>query len=199
MLRGKCHCQKTPRCHFLEGVLGIYRNILACAHPAHFCGYAPRAWYQSINTPHTSPIRILESLAKTRSPEWERGGVSEESAAIEIGLWLLQAQNQHIKSKIEAQFVGDQSLALTEHLTNPNLYFIWSINRSVAMDMRFPYSPAEVAKVRMVQFGILSPDEIVTSRCPITFHSFSVWFSGNYRKNKRKKNGIRWQFIRLQP
>lgn len=29
------------------------------------------------------------------------------------------------------------------------------------MDMRFPFSPAEVAKVRMVQFGILSPDEIV--------------------------------------
>lgn len=29
------------------------------------------------------------------------------------------------------------------------------------MDMRFPYSPAEVAKVCMVQFGILSPDEIV--------------------------------------
>lgn len=29
------------------------------------------------------------------------------------------------------------------------------------MDLRFPYSPAEVAKVRMVQFGILSPDEIV--------------------------------------
>ncbi|KAK1394376.1 hypothetical protein POM88_013432 [Heracleum sosnowskyi] len=28
------------------------------------------------------------------------------------------------------------------------------------MDMRFPFSPAEVAKVRMVQFGILSPDEI---------------------------------------
>ncbi|CAA6666729.1 unnamed protein product [Spirodela intermedia] len=28
------------------------------------------------------------------------------------------------------------------------------------MDMRFPYSPAEVAKVRTVQFGILSPDEI---------------------------------------
>jgi DNA-directed RNA polymerase II subunit RPB1 len=28
------------------------------------------------------------------------------------------------------------------------------------MDMRFPYSPAEVAKVRMVQFGIISPDEI---------------------------------------
>jgi len=29
------------------------------------------------------------------------------------------------------------------------------------MDIRFPFSPAEVAKVRMVQFGILSPDEIV--------------------------------------
>ncbi|KAG4153661.1 hypothetical protein ERO13_D03G005300v2 [Gossypium hirsutum] len=28
------------------------------------------------------------------------------------------------------------------------------------MDLRFPFSPAEVAKVRMVQFGILSPDEI---------------------------------------
>ncbi|KAJ8545705.1 hypothetical protein K7X08_018288 [Anisodus acutangulus] len=28
------------------------------------------------------------------------------------------------------------------------------------MDLRFPYSPAEVAKVRMVQFGIVSPDEI---------------------------------------
>nr|ACG26059.1 hypothetical protein [Zea mays] len=29
------------------------------------------------------------------------------------------------------------------------------------MDARFPYSPAEVAKVEFVQFGILSPDEIV--------------------------------------
>jgi len=29
------------------------------------------------------------------------------------------------------------------------------------MDARFPYSPAEVAKVQLVQFGILSPDEIV--------------------------------------
>ncbi|KAL1546514.1 DNA-directed RNA polymerase II subunit rpb1 [Salvia divinorum] len=28
------------------------------------------------------------------------------------------------------------------------------------MDLRFPFSPAEVAKVRLVQFGILSPDEI---------------------------------------
>ncbi|WVZ87666.1 hypothetical protein U9M48_034272 [Paspalum notatum var. saurae] len=28
------------------------------------------------------------------------------------------------------------------------------------MDVRFPYSPAEVAKVQLVQFGILSPDEI---------------------------------------
>jgi hypothetical protein len=31
------------------------------------------------------------------------------------------------------------------------------------MDARFPYSPAEVAKVHVVQFGILSPDEIVIS------------------------------------
>ena len=31
------------------------------------------------------------------------------------------------------------------------------------MDIRFPFSPAEIAKVRMVQFGILSPDEIVIS------------------------------------
>ncbi|XP_065856882.1 DNA-directed RNA polymerase II subunit RPB1-like [Euphorbia lathyris] len=30
----------------------------------------------------------------------------------------------------------------------------------MTMDMRFPYSPAEVAKVRLVQFGLLSPDEI---------------------------------------
>lgn len=29
------------------------------------------------------------------------------------------------------------------------------------MDIRFPFSPAEIAKVRMVQFGILSPEEIV--------------------------------------
>lgn len=28
------------------------------------------------------------------------------------------------------------------------------------MDLRFPFSPAEVAKVRTVQFGIVSPDEI---------------------------------------
>ncbi|KAL3624527.1 DNA-directed RNA polymerase II subunit rpb1 [Castilleja foliolosa] len=28
------------------------------------------------------------------------------------------------------------------------------------MDLRFPYSPAEVTKVKVVQFGILSPDEI---------------------------------------
>jgi len=35
------------------------------------------------------------------------------------------------------------------------------------MDIRFPFSPAEVAKVRMVQFGILSPDEIVISAAMI--------------------------------
>lgn len=37
------------------------------------------------------------------------------------------------------------------------------------MDLRFPYSPAEVAKVRMVQFGILSPDEIVILYPPAQF------------------------------
>ena len=29
------------------------------------------------------------------------------------------------------------------------------------MDERFPYSPAETTKVELVQFGVLSPDEIV--------------------------------------
>jgi hypothetical protein len=28
-------------------------------------------------------------------------------------------------------------------------------------DTRFPYSPAEVAKVRAVQFGVLSRDQLV--------------------------------------
>lgn len=30
------------------------------------------------------------------------------------------------------------------------------------MEQRFEYSPAEVARVRTVQFGVLSPDEIVS-------------------------------------
>lgn len=29
------------------------------------------------------------------------------------------------------------------------------------MDTRFAYSPVETAKVELVQFGVLSPDEIV--------------------------------------
>uniref|UniRef100_A0A453MB29 Uncharacterized protein n=1 Tax=Aegilops tauschii subsp. strangulata TaxID=200361 RepID=A0A453MB29_AEGTS len=32
------------------------------------------------------------------------------------------------------------------------------------MDARFAHSPAEAAKVQLVQFGILSPDEIVMPR-----------------------------------
>ena len=44
------------------------------------------------------------------------------------------------------------------------------------MDARFPYSPAEVAKVQLVQFGILSPDEIVIPRLPPTTAPASVWF-----------------------
>lgn len=35
------------------------------------------------------------------------------------------------------------------------------------MDVRFPFSPAETAKVRTVQFGILSPDEIVINFLPL--------------------------------
>lgn len=37
------------------------------------------------------------------------------------------------------------------------------------MDQRFAYSPADLARVKTVQFGILGPDEIVRSRffsCP---------------------------------
>jgi hypothetical protein len=33
------------------------------------------------------------------------------------------------------------------------------------MDVRFLHSPAEVAKVELVQFGILGPDEIIMP-CP---------------------------------
>jgi hypothetical protein len=35
------------------------------------------------------------------------------------------------------------------------------------MDVRLPHSPAEVAKVELVQFGILSPDEIVMPLAPL--------------------------------
>ncbi|VVB10116.1 unnamed protein product [Arabis nemorensis] len=40
------------------------------------------------------------------------------------------------------------------------------------MDTRFPFSPAEVSKVRVVQFGILSPDEIVMLLLLSPFSSF---------------------------
>ena len=56
--------------------------------------------------------------------------------------------------------------------------------------MRFPYSPAEFAKVRAVQFGVLSPDEIViflhrfplsskllAARFPFSFFLFLFLFS----------------------
>jgi hypothetical protein len=43
------------------------------------------------------------------------------------------------------------------------------------MDARFPYSPAEVAKVQCVQFGILSPDEIVIPPPPAS--PLSIGFS----------------------
>ncbi|KAK8946801.1 DNA-directed RNA polymerase II subunit RPB1 [Platanthera zijinensis] len=54
------------------------------------------------------------------------------------------------------------------------------------MDIRFPYSPAEVAKVRCVIFGILSPDEIaysisssmaISMRSPTPYQRF-IFFAG---------------------
>lgn len=68
------------------------------------------------------------------------------------------------------------------------------------MDIRFPYSPAEVAKVRTVQFGILSPDEIVNFSNLSSFFICSnstniprlfVWLLRNHGKVKRGEF-IRW-------
>ena len=39
-------------------------------------------------------------------------------------------------------------------------------NQRGVMAARFAHSPAEAAKVQLVQFGILSPDEIVMPRLP---------------------------------
>lgn len=48
------------------------------------------------------------------------------------------------------------------------------------MDTRFPFSPAEVSKVRVVQFGILSPDEIVMflSLLLLSAHCSAVCLAG---------------------
>lgn len=45
------------------------------------------------------------------------------------------------------------------------------------MDLKFPFSPAEVAKVRVVQFGILSPDEIVILTIPCAVHYWLEFYS----------------------
>lgn len=37
------------------------------------------------------------------------------------------------------------------------------------MDQRFAYSPADLARVKCVQFGIISPDEIVSHSEPLLF------------------------------
>ncbi|CDY41628.1 BnaC03g62560D [Brassica napus] len=67
------------------------------------------------------------------------------------------------------------------------------------MDTRFPFSPAEVSKVRVVQFGILSPDEIVIllslAYCSSVYlksnrlktREIQIWSSPNKTK-KTKKN-----------
>lgn len=37
------------------------------------------------------------------------------------------------------------------------------------MDQRFAYSPADLARVKCVQFGIISPDEIVSHSEPFVY------------------------------
>lgn len=57
------------------------------------------------------------------------------------------------------------------------------------MDMRFPYSPAEVAKVKLVQFGIISPDEIVIFPLQLSLYFVPFTYLG-CRKDWKKKFGI---------
>ncbi|CAL5352147.1 unnamed protein product [Camellia sinensis] len=56
------------------------------------------------------------------------------------------------------------SVATVDCVHGPHNPIMRPLNRLVvvvvAMVIRFPYSLEEVTKVRMVQFGILSPDEI---------------------------------------
>jgi hypothetical protein len=56
------------------------------------------------------------------------------------------------------------------------------------MDTRFPFSPAEVAKVHMVQFGILSPDEIVIlwPSFNLVIRAFFLFFS-NWLERERER------------
>ncbi|EMS51654.1 DNA-directed RNA polymerase II subunit RPB1 [Triticum urartu] len=52
------------------------------------------------------------------------------------------------------------------------------------MDARFPYSPAEVAKVQLVQFGILSPDEIRQMSVAVIEHAETM------ERGKAKPGGL---------
>ncbi len=44
------------------------------------------------------------------------------------------------------------------------------------MDQRFAYSPADLARVKCVQFGIISPDEIVSHSEPLLFICMLCFF-----------------------
>jgi hypothetical protein len=57
------------------------------------------------------------------------------------------------------------------------------------MEQRFEYSPAEVARVRTVQFGVLSPDEIVSAPSLLLPHSDKFWISCL----STRSNQLRWR------
>jgi hypothetical protein len=61
------------------------------------------------------------------------------------------------------------------------------------MDTRFPFSPAEVAKVHMVQFGILSPDEIVIlwPSFNLVIRAFFLFFQTGWRERERERDDVR--------
>lgn len=61
------------------------------------------------------------------------------------------------------------------------------------MDTRFPFSPAEVAKVHMVQFGILSPDEIVIfwPRFNLVFWAFFLFFQIGWHMRESERGDVR--------
>ncbi|KAK9215201.1 hypothetical protein WN944_007205 [Citrus x changshan-huyou] len=54
------------------------------------------------------------------------------------------------------------------------------------MENRFQYSPAEVAKVRLVKFGILSPDEIVKRQMSVA----QIRHGETTEKGKPKAGGL---------
>jgi hypothetical protein len=48
------------------------------------------------------------------------------------------------------------------------------------MDQRFAYSPADLARVKCVQFGIISPDEIVSHSEPLFIYLLVVLLSTTF-------------------